>query len=143
MLDASCDCGKDEQPKASTTGIIIGIHIGITCIIFCVLFLVFSYRGRSVGGGAAAESRGPANGRSPRSRSPRLLTCKTVQASPPVGHSVVQEPSSSSQGPPALNGAARREMEVNGGVAGKKEADSNELERLFAQHELQDASIVS
>lgn len=48
VLDAPCDCVKDEQSKTSTTGIIIGIHIGVTCIIFCVLFLVFSYRGRSV-----------------------------------------------------------------------------------------------
>lgn len=48
VLDAPCDCVKDEQNKTSTTGIIIGIHIGVTCIIFCVLFLVFSYRGRSV-----------------------------------------------------------------------------------------------
>lgn len=48
VLDASCDCVKDDQSKTSTTGIIIGIHIGLTCIIFCVLFLVFSYRGRSV-----------------------------------------------------------------------------------------------
>ena len=48
VLDAPCDCVKDEQSKTSTTGIIIGIHIGVTCIIFCVLFLVLSYRGRSV-----------------------------------------------------------------------------------------------
>ncbi|CAF99689.1 unnamed protein product, partial [Tetraodon nigroviridis] len=61
----------------------------------------------------------------------RLMMCKTVQASPPVGHSVVQESSSSSQGAFVLNGAARREVEVNGGIAGKKMADNNELERLF------------
>ncbi|XP_056870660.1 immunoglobulin superfamily DCC subclass member 3 [Takifugu flavidus] len=116
VLDASCDCGRDEQPKTSTTGIITGIHIGITCIIFCVLFLVFSYRGR-------------------------LMMCKTVQETPPVAHSVVQESSSSSQGGSALSGATRREMEVNGSIVGKKVADSNELERLFTQHHLQDASI--
>lgn len=74
---------------------------------------------------------------------PRLMMCKTVQATPPVGHSVVQESSSSSQGAFALNGAARRETEVNGGIPGKKVADSNELERLFTQHHLQDTSIVS
>lgn len=74
---------------------------------------------------------------------PRLMMCKTVQATPPVGHSVVQESSSSSQGAFALNGAARREMEANGGIPGKKVADSNELERLFPQHHLQDTSIVS
>lgn len=72
------------------------------------------------------------------------MMCKTVQATPPVGHSVVQESSSSSQGGAfALNGAARREMEVNVGTTGKKVADSNELERLFTQHDLQNTSIVS
>lgn len=74
---------------------------------------------------------------------PRLMMCKTVQATPPVGHSVVQESSSSSQGAFVLNGAARREMEVNVGITGKKAADSNELERLFIQHDLQNTSIVS
>lgn len=74
---------------------------------------------------------------------PRLMTCKTVQDTPPVAHSVVQESSSSSQGGSALSGATRREMEANGSVVGKKVADSNELERLFTQHHLQDASIVS
>ncbi|KAM9366485.1 LOW QUALITY PROTEIN: immunoglobulin superfamily DCC subclass member 3 [Symphorus nematophorus] len=108
VLDAPCDCVKDDQSKTSTTGIIIGIHIGVTCIIFCLLFLAFSYRGR-------------------------LMMCKTVQATPQAGHSVVLESSSSSQGASGLNGAARREMEVNGSVAGKKVADSNELERLFTR----------
>ncbi|XP_029951169.1 immunoglobulin superfamily DCC subclass member 3 [Salarias fasciatus] len=113
VLDDSCDCVKDDHGKTSTTGIIIGIHIGVTCIIFCVLFLVFSYRGR-------------------------LMMCKTVQATPQAGHSAVLESSSSSQGAAGLNGAARREMEVNGGAAGKKVADSNELERLFTQLNTQD-----
>nr|XP_040019930.1 immunoglobulin superfamily DCC subclass member 3 [Gasterosteus aculeatus aculeatus] len=108
VLDAPCDCVKDEQNKTSTTGIIIGIHIGVTCIIFCVLFLVFSYRGR-------------------------LRMCKTVQAPPQAPHSVVLESSSSSQGACGMNGAARRKMEVNGSAAGKKVAESNELERLFTQ----------
>ncbi|KAA8595719.1 hypothetical protein FQN60_011010, partial [Etheostoma spectabile] len=108
VLDAPCDCVKDEHSKTSTTGIIIGIHIGVTCIIFCVLFLVFSYRGR-------------------------LMMCKTVQATPQAGHSTGLESSSSSQGASGLNGAARREMEVNGSLAGKKVADSNELETLFTQ----------
>ncbi|XP_037309912.2 immunoglobulin superfamily DCC subclass member 3 [Pungitius pungitius] len=108
VLDAPCDCVKDEQNKTSTTGIIIGIHIGVTCIIFCVLFLVFSYRGR-------------------------LRMCKTVQASPQAPHSAVLESSSSSQGPSGMKGAARRKMEVNGSAAGKKVAESNELERLFTQ----------
>ncbi|XP_054901138.1 immunoglobulin superfamily DCC subclass member 3 [Poeciliopsis prolifica] len=114
VLDGSCDCVKDEQSKTSTTGIIIGIHIGVTCIVFCVLFLVFSYRGR-------------------------LMMCKTVQATPQAGHSAVLESSSSSQGASGLNGAARREMEVNGSAAGKKVVDSNELERLFTQPSTQDA----
>ncbi|XP_035507925.1 immunoglobulin superfamily DCC subclass member 3 [Morone saxatilis] len=113
VLDTPCDCVKDEQSKTSTTGIIIGIHIGVTCIIFCVLFLVFSYRGR-------------------------LMMCKTVQATPQAGHSMVLESSSSSQGASGLNGAARREMEVNGSAAGKKVVDSNELERLFTQPNTQD-----
>ncbi|KAM9408422.1 immunoglobulin superfamily DCC subclass member 3 [Pholidichthys leucotaenia] len=108
VLDGSCDCGKDEQSKTSTTGIIIGIHIGVTCIIFCVLFLVFSYRGR-------------------------LMMCKTVQATPQAGNNTALDSSSSSQGASGLNGAARREMEVNGSAAGKKMVDSNELERLFTQ----------
>ncbi|XP_008308322.2 immunoglobulin superfamily DCC subclass member 3 isoform X2 [Cynoglossus semilaevis] len=111
VLDASCDCVKDDQSKTSTTGIIIGIHIGLTCIIFCVLFLVFSYRGR-------------------------LMMCKTVQATPQAGRSTVLEASSSSsssQGVSGLNGSARREMEVNGRAGGKKVVDSNELERLFTQ----------
>ncbi|XP_049921318.1 immunoglobulin superfamily DCC subclass member 3 isoform X2 [Epinephelus moara] len=113
VLDTPCDCVKDEQSKTSTTGIIIGIHIGVTCIIFCVLFLVFSYRGR-------------------------LMMCKTVQATPQAGHSAVLESSSSSQGASGLNGAARREMEVNGSAVGKKVADSNELERLFTQPTTED-----
>lgn len=74
---------------------------------------------------------------------PRLMMCKTVEDNPQVTHSVVQEASSSSQGGSALSGSARREMEVNGSIAGKKAADSNELERLFTQHDLQDATIVS
>ncbi|XP_013881640.1 immunoglobulin superfamily DCC subclass member 3 [Austrofundulus limnaeus] len=115
VLDGPCDCVKDEQSKTSTTGIIIGIHIGVTCIIFCVLFLVFSYRGR-------------------------LMMCKTVQATPQAAHSTALESSSSSQGASGLNGAARREMEVNGSAAGKKAVDSNELERLFTHRKTQDAS---
>ncbi|CAB1435795.1 unnamed protein product [Pleuronectes platessa] len=114
VLDAPCDCVKDEQSKTSTTGIIIGIHIGVTCIIFCVLFLVLSYRGR-------------------------LMLCKTVQATPQAGHSAVLESSSSSQGAAGLNRAARREMEVNGSATGKKVVDSNELERLFTQPHTQDS----
>ncbi|XP_060924791.1 immunoglobulin superfamily DCC subclass member 3 [Limanda limanda] len=114
VLDAPCDCVKDEQSKTSTTGIIIGIHIGVTCIIFCVLFLVLSYRGR-------------------------LMMCKTVQATPQAGHSAVLESSSSSQGAAGLNRAARREMEVNGSATGKKVVDSNELERLFTQPHTQDS----
>lgn len=141
MLDASCDCDNEEQPKTSTTGIIIGTHIGITCIIFCVLFLVFSYRGRSVSTPLGITVRHLDSGSS--AVVPRLMMCKTVQAPPPAGHSVVQESSSSSQGAFVLNGAARREAEVNGAIAGKKAADSNELERLFTQHDRQDSSIVS
>uniref|UniRef100_A0A8C6P2V4 Immunoglobulin superfamily DCC subclass member 3 n=1 Tax=Nothobranchius furzeri TaxID=105023 RepID=A0A8C6P2V4_NOTFU len=113
VLDGSCDCLQDEQSKTSTTGIIIGIHIGVTCIIFCVLFLVFSYRDR-------------------------LMMCKTVQATPQAAHSAALESSSSSQGASGLNGAARREMEVNGSAAGKKVVDSNELQRLFRQQNPQD-----
>uniref|UniRef100_A0A3P9JB22 Immunoglobulin superfamily DCC subclass member 3 n=1 Tax=Oryzias latipes TaxID=8090 RepID=A0A3P9JB22_ORYLA len=113
VLDSSCNCAKDEHGKSSTTGIIIGIHIGVTCIIFCVLFLVFSYRGR-------------------------LMMCKTVQATPQAGHSVVLESSYSSQGPSGLNGAARRDREVNGCAAGKK-AVHGELERLFPQPDARDA----
>ncbi|XP_071381835.1 immunoglobulin superfamily DCC subclass member 3 [Centroberyx affinis] len=114
VLNTPCDCVKDEQSKTSTTGIIIGIHIGVTCIIFCVLFLIFSYRGR-------------------------LMMCKTVQATPQAGRSVVLESSSSSQGASGLNGAARGEMEVNGSAAGKSMVDSNELERLFTGPNTQDA----
>lgn len=84
---------------------------------------------------------GTANGRC--AVVPRLMTCKTVQDAPPVAHSVVQESSSSSQGGSALGGATRREMEANGSIVGTKAADSNELERLFTQHHLHDASIVS
>ncbi|XP_071773310.2 immunoglobulin superfamily DCC subclass member 3 [Centroberyx gerrardi] len=113
VLNTPCDCVKDEQSKTSTTGIIIGIHIGVTCIIFCVLFLIFSYRGR-------------------------LMMCKTVQATPQAGRSVVLESSSSSQGALGLNGAARGEMEVNGSAAGKSMVDSNELERLFTGPNTQD-----
>lgn len=69
--------------------------------------------------------------------------CKTVQATPQAGHSRVLEVSSSSQGASGLNGAARREMEVNGSTAGKKVADSNELERLFTQPNIQDPHMVS
>lgn len=69
--------------------------------------------------------------------------CKTVQATPQAGHSRVLEVSSSSQGASGLNGAARREMEVNGSAAGKKVADSNELERLFTQPNIQDTHMVS
>ncbi|KAG7244353.1 hypothetical protein INR49_004053 [Caranx melampygus] len=41
-------------------------------------------------------------------------------------------------GAAGLNGAARREMEVNGSAAGNKMVDSNELERLFTQPKTQD-----
>uniref|UniRef100_A0A3P9QHQ7 Immunoglobulin superfamily, DCC subclass, member 3 n=1 Tax=Poecilia reticulata TaxID=8081 RepID=A0A3P9QHQ7_POERE len=162
VLDGSCDCVKDEQSKTSTTGIIIGIHIGVTCIVFCVLFLVFSYRGRS-------EQTSPTINENNGSNLPafsrvnvhtavkcyiymcvcvcvgaisRLMMCKTVQATPQAGHSAVLESSSSSQGASGLNGAARREMEVNGSAAGKKVVDSNELERLFTQPNTQDACMV-
>ncbi len=74
---------------------------------------------------------------------PRLMMCKTVQATPQAGHSTVLESSSSSQGASGLNGAARREMEVNGSAAGKKVADCNELERLFTQPNAQDTCMVS
>lgn len=118
VLDDPCDCVKDEHSKTSTTGIIIGIHIGVTCIIFCVLFLVFSYRGR-------------------------LMMCKTVQATPQAGHGAAIEASSSSQGAVGLNGAPRREAEVNGSAVGKKTVDSNELERLFNQTNGQDTHMLN
>lgn len=70
------------------------------------------------------------------------MMCKTVQASPQAVRSTALESSSSSQGASGLNGAARREMEVNGSAAGKKVVDSNELERLFTQRKTQDASTV-
>uniref|UniRef100_A0A3Q1C2M8 Immunoglobulin superfamily, DCC subclass, member 3 n=1 Tax=Amphiprion ocellaris TaxID=80972 RepID=A0A3Q1C2M8_AMPOC len=57
--------------------------------------------------------------------------------------SAVLESSSSSQGAVGLNGAARREMEVNGSAAGKKAVDSNELQRLFTQPNSQDTCMVS
>lgn len=71
------------------------------------------------------------------------MMCKTVQATPEAGHSTVLESSTSSQGAAGLNGAARREMEVNGSTAGKKVVDSNELERLFTQTNTQDSCMVS
>lgn len=74
---------------------------------------------------------------------PRLMMCKTVQATPQAGHSMVLESSSSSQGASGLNGAARREMGVSGSTVGKKVADSNELERLFTQPNIQDTCMVS
>ncbi|XP_031686675.1 immunoglobulin superfamily DCC subclass member 3 [Oncorhynchus kisutch] len=107
VLNTPCDCVKDEQSKTSTTGIIIGIHIGVTCIVFCMLFLMFSYRGR-------------------------LMTCKTVQATPQAGRNIALELSSTSQGALALNGVSRSGMEGNGSLAGKSRGDSNELERLFS-----------
>ena len=64
--------------------------------------------------------------------SSRLMTCKTVQATPQVGRNISLESSSSSQGALALNGVSRSGMEVNGSVAGKSRGDSNELERLFS-----------
>lgn len=67
--------------------------------------------------------------------------CKTVQATPQAGNSVVVE--SSSQGAAGLNGAARRAVEVNGSAAGKKVDDGNELERLFTQPSMQDTGPVS
>lgn len=73
---------------------------------------------------------------------PRLMMCKTVQATPQAGHSVVLESSYSSQGPSGLNGAARRDREVNGCAAGKK-AVHGELERLFSQPDARDACMVS
>lgn len=73
---------------------------------------------------------------------PRLMICKTVQATPQAGHSAVLESSSSSQGAAGLNGATRREMEVNGSAAGNKMVDSNELERLFTQPKTQDTCMV-
>lgn len=69
--------------------------------------------------------------------------CRTAQATPQAGHSVVLESTSSSQGASGLNGSASREMEVNGSAAGKKLVDSNELERLFTQPNIQDACKVS
>ncbi|XP_061598283.1 immunoglobulin superfamily DCC subclass member 3 [Cololabis saira] len=116
VLNGPCDCVKDEHSKSSTTGIIIGIHIGVTCIIFCVLFLIFSYRGR-------------------------LMMCKTVQATPQAGHSAGIESSSSSQRSSGLKGAARRDMDVNGGAAGKKVVCSNELQTLFTQPSARDTSM--
>lgn len=64
---------------------------------------------------------------------PRLMMCKTVQATPQAGNGAAVDSSSSSQGASGLNGAARREMEVNGSAARKKAVDSNELESLFMQ----------
>lgn len=69
--------------------------------------------------------------------------CKTVQATPQAGRGAALESSSSSQGPAELNGAARREMEVNGSTAGKKVVYSNELERLFTGPNTQDTCMVS
>lgn len=69
--------------------------------------------------------------------------CKAAQATPQAGHSAVLESSSSSQGASGLNQSARREMEVNGSAAGKKVVDSNELERLFTQPNIQDTCMVS
>lgn len=68
--------------------------------------------------------------------------CKRVQATPQAGNSTALESSSSSHGAAGLNGAARRELEVNGSTAGKKEFDSNELERLFIQANTQDTRMV-
>ncbi|TKS70223.1 Immunoglobulin superfamily DCC subclass member 3 [Collichthys lucidus] len=158
VLDAPCDCVKDEQSKTSTTGIIIGIHIGVTCIIFCVLFLAFSYRGRSVQTMQILNSNEWNLGNNQLNNCCRgkcwsimtsvtcggvhvilrLMMCKTVQATPQAGHSAGLESSSSSQGASGLNGASRREMEVNGTAAVKKVADSNELERLFTHPNIQD-----
>lgn len=64
--------------------------------------------------------------------SSRLMTCKTVQATPQAGRNISLESSSSSQGALALNGVSRSGMEGNGSVAGKGRGDSNELERLFS-----------
>lgn len=69
--------------------------------------------------------------------------CKTVQATPQAGHSVVLDSSSSFQGASGLNGSASREMEVNGSAVGRKVVDSNELERLFTQPNTQAACKVS
>lgn len=71
------------------------------------------------------------------------MMCKTVQATPQAGRSAVLESSSSSQGAAGLNGAVRREMEVNGRAAGKKVVDNNELEKLFTQPNSQDSCVVS
>ncbi|XP_028679098.1 immunoglobulin superfamily DCC subclass member 3 isoform X2 [Erpetoichthys calabaricus] len=48
VLNSPCECGKDEQDRTTTPGIVIGIHIGVTCIVFCVIFIMFGYRGRLV-----------------------------------------------------------------------------------------------
>lgn len=74
---------------------------------------------------------------------PRLMMCKTVQATPQAGHSAGLESSSSSQRASGLKGAARRDLEVNGSAAGKKVVCGNELERLFTQPTTQDTSMVS
>ncbi|XP_048828346.1 immunoglobulin superfamily DCC subclass member 3-like isoform X3 [Brienomyrus brachyistius] len=110
VLDPPCDCLKDEQSKASTTGIIVGIHIGVTCIIFCVLFLMFGYRGR-------------------------LMMCKTMQeqlATPPEVRSDALEPPAY-HGSLSLNGAA---PEANGAIPDKTGVDSNELGRVFLRDSL-------
>lgn len=64
--------------------------------------------------------------------------CKTVQATPQAGHGAAIDSSSSSQGAVGLNGTARRELEVNSSTAGKKSVDSNELQRLFNQTNMQE-----
>ncbi|XP_023673219.2 immunoglobulin superfamily DCC subclass member 3-like isoform X1 [Paramormyrops kingsleyae] len=110
VLDPPCDCLKDEQSKASTTGIIVGIHIGVTCIIFCVLFLMFGYRGR-------------------------LMMCKTMQeqlATPPEVRSDALEPPTY-HGSLSLNGAV---PEPNGAIPDKTGMDSNELGRVFPRDSL-------
>lgn len=147
VLDTSCDCGKDDQGKTSTTGIIIGIHIGVTCIVICVLFLVFSYRGRSGQFTVVEDYVGPSFVCSKHlfyecdHFIPRLVMCKTVQATPQEGRSMVLE--SSSEEASGLNRTTSNEMEVNGSVAEKNVAYSNELEKLFPQHNIQDRSMVS
>ena len=60
---------------------------------------------------------------------PRLVMCKTVQATPQTVRHVGE---SSSQGAPGLNGATRGVAEGNGSVANKRRGDTNELERLFS-----------
>uniref|UniRef100_A0AAY4CGP4 Immunoglobulin superfamily DCC subclass member 3 n=1 Tax=Denticeps clupeoides TaxID=299321 RepID=A0AAY4CGP4_9TELE len=102
VLNAPCDCVKDEPSKTSTTGIIIGIHIGVTCIIFCVLFLMFSYRGRWG----------------------RHCYIHAVR-------NVALDGSSSSQGALILNGVGRATRDNQGGMTTKPHRDSNELEHLF------------